>query len=118
MPKRIQRKRTLGWKMPPDTIYVGRPSVWGNPFKVTNIPRYGLCVVITQNHVTRILDSHCVSQDEAVKIAISRYESYAATFNLESLRGRDLACWCPLDQPCHADVLLRMANQWKEKGAK
>ena len=27
-----------------------------------------------------------------------------------ALRGRDLACWCPLDQPCHADVLLSLAN--------
>jgi hypothetical protein len=28
----------------------------------------------------------------------------------EQLRGKDLACWCPLDQPCHADVLLEIAN--------
>ena len=28
----------------------------------------------------------------------------------EHLRGRDLACWCPLDEPCHADVLLAVAN--------
>jgi hypothetical protein len=27
------------------------------------------------------------------------------------LRGHDLACWCPLDQPCHADVLLELANE-------
>ncbi len=26
------------------------------------------------------------------------------------LRGKDLACWCPLDGPCHADVLLEIAN--------
>ncbi len=26
------------------------------------------------------------------------------------LAGRDLACWCPLDGPCHADVLLEVAN--------
>jgi hypothetical protein len=29
---------------------------------------------------------------------------------LPSLRGKNLACWCPLDQPCHADVLLELAN--------
>jgi hypothetical protein len=29
---------------------------------------------------------------------------------LDVLRGHDLACWCPLDKPCHADVLLRLAN--------
>jgi hypothetical protein len=26
------------------------------------------------------------------------------------LKGKNLACWCPLDQPCHADILLRIAN--------
>ena len=35
---------------------------------------------------------------------------------LESLRGKDLACWCPLDQPCHADVLIEFANR-PEAGA-
>jgi hypothetical protein len=34
-PVRIQRKRTKGWKMPPNTVYVGRGSQWGNPFKIT-----------------------------------------------------------------------------------
>lgn len=27
------------------------------------------------------------------------------------LAGKNLACWCPLDQPCHADVLLELANR-------
>ncbi|EPX82062.1 hypothetical protein Salmuc_02429 [Salipiger mucosus DSM 16094] len=30
------------------------------------------------------------------------------------LRGRDLACWCPLDRPCHADILLELANKGDE----
>jgi hypothetical protein len=34
-PKRIQCKRTKGWKMPPNTVYVGRPSLWGNPFDMS-----------------------------------------------------------------------------------
>ena len=33
-PKRIQRSRAKGWKMPANTIYVGRPTVWGNPYVV------------------------------------------------------------------------------------
>ena len=32
--KRIQRKRVKGWKMPENTVYVGRPTKWGNPFRV------------------------------------------------------------------------------------
>ena len=35
-PIRIQRKRTKGWRMPPNTVYVGRPSKWGNPFNSGN----------------------------------------------------------------------------------
>ena len=34
MPKRIQRKRTAGWRMPENTVYVGRPTRWGNPYPV------------------------------------------------------------------------------------
>jgi hypothetical protein len=26
------------------------------------------------------------------------------------LAGRDLACWCPPDQPCHADILIAAVN--------
>jgi hypothetical protein len=42
------------------------------------------------------------------------YRLHAESFDLASLRrdlaGRDLACWCPLDQPCHGDILLELAN--------
>lgn len=92
MPKRIQRKRRKGWRMPPNTIYVGRPSIWGNPFKVTK---------------------YC-SQVEAVERFrwLSKVTSPPKLNEyLNPLRGKDLACWCRLDQPCHADVLLAMANE-------
>lgn len=36
---------------------------------------------------------------------------WADRLDVEELRGKDLACWCPLDQPCHAEVLLELANQ-------
>lgn len=84
MPVRIQRKRTKGWKMPPNTVYVGRPSKWGNPFDSSN---------------TGQLDP------------ILRFTCEAAPLlDVGELRGKNLACWCPLDQPCHADVLLELAN--------
>ncbi len=89
MPKRIQRMRTKGWKMPPNTVYVGRPTKWGNSY---------------------IIDS----EDERAE-AVESFEFEIASkirrgLDLSSLRGKDLACWCPLDKPCHADVLLRLAN--------
>ena len=88
--KRIQRKRTKGWKMPPDTVYVGRPTKWGNPYKVHDPP-----------YLETILD------------VIGEYRRWLCVqlfrdpHFLDPLRGKDLACWCRLDQPCHADVLLK-----------
>ena len=89
MPKRIQRKRTKGWKMPEGAIYVGRPSRWGNPF---SLPNYTRAQAIT-NFRTRMIGMRAIG-----------------ALDLSELRGKDLACWCPLDKPCHADVLLEMAN--------
>jgi hypothetical protein len=89
-PQRIQRKRTKGWKMPANAVYVGRPSRWGNPYPVTAMRS---------------------SAD-----AIGLFDQYARTRSIEDrewlapLRSKDLACWCPLDRPCHADILLRLAN--------
>ncbi len=92
MPVRIQRKRSRGWKMPPNTVYVGRPSRWGNPFQLgAGITRTG-CVNMFRHYL------------DADMLAISKDQVRAA------LRGKNLACWCPLDQPCHADVLLNLAN--------
>ncbi len=90
MPKRIQRKRTKGWKMPPNTVYVGRPSKWGNPFRIFEETR------------------EQAIEDYGYWIK-SMPESYEGA-RLQ-LRGKDLACWCPLDQPCHADALLEIANE-------
>jgi hypothetical protein len=89
--KRIQRLRRKGWRMPANTVYVGRPSKWGNPFRIG-------------------VDG---TRDEV----ISKYRRWLEeklkedpTF-LDPLKGKDLACWCPLDVPCHADVILEMLNK-------
>ncbi len=96
-PKRIQRSRAKGWRMPEGAVYVGRPTKWGNPFTVG--PKCG---------------DKC--RRDAVRDFRAMVLSYinGATgigYPLRELRGKDLACWCPLDQPCHADVLLELANQ-------
>lgn len=69
MPKRIQRRRTKGWRMPTNTVCVTRPGKFGNPFETAE--------------------------------AFQRWIEH----------GKNLACYCPLDQPCHADVLLELANR-------
>lgn len=85
-PRRIQRKRTKGWRMPEGAVYVGRGSRWGNP-----------C---------------CVERPSQRLDAVAWFETHVApALDVADLRGKDLACWCPLDQPCHADVLLELANQ-------
>jgi hypothetical protein len=54
------------------------------------------------------------SRREAVIEAMRRFRKYAERCDLAPLRGKDLACWCPLDQPCHADVLLELVNKGDE----
>jgi hypothetical protein len=96
---RIQRQRTKGWRMPEGAIYVGRPSRWGNPLPIG----------------TRLLEYNA-------EVSLRLFRIYADDTRrgwdwLAPLRGHDLACWCPLvDEhgkivPCHADVLLELANR-------
>ncbi len=94
-PQRVVRRRTKNWKMPAETVYVGRPTVWGNPFVVRS----------------ELIGGGKLSAGKSIAL----YRQYAQeAFNLRDLRaclrGKNLACWCPLGQPCHADVLLEMAN--------
>ena len=80
---------------PKDAVYVGRPSKWGNPF-------------VMSKHEDR---------DEVVQkyktYALSRYLDHHDAFAHElhaELQGKDLVCYCA-PKPCHADVLLELANQ-------
>lgn len=90
-PKRVQWKRGVkGSRLPPNTKLVTRSSRWGNRF-----------------------DFRQIGRDEAV----DRFERWVAAKSTAELRdylaplvGSDLACYCGLDQRCHADVLLRLAN--------
>lgn len=102
MPQRIQRQRRAGWRMPPNTVYVGRPTKWGNPFVPADLGE-------THSHHAAVLD--CV---RSFRAAVERNDGDYIDFDiadLKQLRGKNLACWCPLDQPCHADVLLELANR-------
>lgn len=91
MPKRIQRKRTKGWKMPDGAVIVTRPGFWGNPFTQP-----------TRQEAVDLYQAWITGNTISAKAHRAR---------LHELRGKDLACWCQLDQPCHADVLLKLANE-------
>jgi hypothetical protein len=101
---RIQRKRIIGWKMPENTIYVGRGSRWGNPFVVGRDGDVNECIEKYKN----LMFPYTHKEGNLVKFYVS-----AANLNdiKTHLRGKNLACWCPIDKPCHADFLLEIANE-------
>lgn len=119
-PKRIQRKRTKGWRMPEGVVYVGRPTLWGNPFTVHAVRRSGPFDVLLDGEFR----AQSTGIETARRIAVERYRAHLLTSEgrvsgvevpttmaiRSELAGRDLACWCPLSSPCHADVLLEVAN--------
>lgn len=89
-PTRIQRLRSAGWRTPPNAVYVGRPSKWGNPF---------------------VVGRDVATSEEAVA-AYRRWilDQPSLLHEVTELRGKQLMCWCSADKPCHADVLLELAN--------
>lgn len=107
MPKRIQRKRTKGWKMPENTIYVGRPTMWGNPFTGDNAAdKYRIAVSSFPVSQETLADWKANGGRADMLIALAGRVRPV----LDKLRGHNLACWCALDKPCHVDILLEIVN--------
>jgi hypothetical protein len=117
-PQRIQLRRTKGWRKPTGAVVVSRPSRWGNPYRWQNVP------------ATHEVDGEtfAVSDVERRRWAVLFFRAQIEDGmgilpapSMEEVRnelaGKDLACWCPLTQPdgrpmpCHADVLLELANR-------
>jgi hypothetical protein len=89
-PKRVQLRRTKGWRKPDGAISVARPHKWGNPYLVGH-PGIPDAETAVQLYRQWLPDSPLFAQ-------------------VSELAGYDLMCFCPLNQPCHADVLLELAN--------
>jgi len=104
--------------MPPDTVYVGRPSDWGNPFKSDKIGRekaialYRLMLTgkLSKSSMNRVLKSCKGKVFNGQDISFFKFQIVGAVLRkrLHELYGKDLACWCPLDKTCHADVLIEL----------
>ena len=118
-PRRIQRKRTKGWRMPPNTVYVGRPSKWGNPFVADDWRCHeGVWSLIPNRQLAKDLFRECLRKEGTWSpIPTDRWPGgkiptvWTTVEDVRrELRGKNLACWCPLDEPCHADILLEIAN--------
>jgi hypothetical protein len=118
-PRRIQRRRTKGWRAPAGTTYVGRGSHYGNPYRL--IRHDGGWSVRFGDHGGGVgvfptdLEARRYAT-EAYRVWI-RQPAQADTLRVfrDLLRGRDLMCWCPLPEPgepdhCHATALLELAN--------
>lgn len=123
MPQRIQQRRTRGWRKPEGAVAVGRGTRWGNPFKVGR--RYVRFHTLgwgmpTSRDLGPLGDGkhaevvELADRSEAVEMfrawTRSRMTTMKPPLDLSPLAGHNLMCWCPLDQPCHADVLLELAN--------
>lgn len=105
-PVRIRRSRAKGARLSTpnglEIVCVSRPSQWGNPFssalrsaKAADKPAWRAASVASFRRALLVADGSLPFTIEQVR---------------RDLRGKNLACWCPLDQPCHADVLLEVAN--------
>lgn len=95
-PQRVQRKRHKGFRLPAGVLSVTRPGRWGNPFSTAAEFREHL-----------VLASHSQLTDRTQEA--ERMRRIAGS--LEELRGKSLACWCPVGAECHADVLIEFANR-------
>jgi hypothetical protein len=114
-PTRIQLSRAKGWRMPPNTLKVDRSTRWGNPFNATQqylaFGQSGYPVPLVPLRAPPSLD-RCID----LFAAYLRAKLETDPVFLEPLRGKNLACWCAPGAPCHADVLLRLANfHWTQR---
>lgn len=113
-PIRIQLRRTKGWRMPENTVKVTRPGIFGNPF--------------VHDDPARAVEAYqdlCRGGTKSFEMGPGKlmfasnlhpntthwaYADWLRTEGLRKLEGKNLACWCPIASPCHADVLLKLAN--------
>lgn len=121
MPERIQLSRAKGWRKPDNTVVVARPGKWGNPILMSEVgAQYpslddlGIATLVvrdfevlaTRGHLYFPNWRHLGGRRGPVTWTYPTVDEIRA-----ELAGMHLACWCPLDHPCHADVLLAIANE-------
>lgn len=133
MPERIQLRRTTGWRKPAGAVKVARPTRWGNPYRVVPGRMFGgdryYDVVQPPGTSSPIFLTGDLTATDAAALAVKAFRlvtesgpvrngqihrrpDYPLADEIRAeLAGLDLMCFCPLDQPCHADVLLDIANR-------
>jgi hypothetical protein len=128
-PVRVQLSRAKGWRMPPNTVKVDRTTKWGNPFnfkapehcwtalaygeKGDPAGRHSASVKAFREWMRTPAGMRlegCGLYAGTMPIAVAPVVEALTPPDPSELRGKNLACWCKPDQPCHADVLLELAN--------
>lgn len=122
-PWRVQRSRAKGERLPDGAICVTRPGKWGNPFVIERRDDWydGEAWLVVDSRDRTVLShfSSCPNgRREAAAVAVEEYRCALVAGDLRvtvedvrrDLSGKTLACWCPVGAPCHADVLLELAN--------
>jgi hypothetical protein len=136
MPKRIRLSRARGWRKPPNCVVVSRPSRRGNPWPVARVRRAlvdamdwsqvggnelwnamyrwnprrrGPDLAIARD-IDRIAQAASAALFHALAEQFRRSDPEGFERWVAPLRGCDLGCWCGLDDPCHADILIELAN--------
>lgn len=109
IPHRVQLSRRKGWRMPPNTVSIARPHRWGNIFRVGStgwIPVDSTGVWSKEPHAP-------LTREQAVQCFqfSAEFQLRADPHYFDDLRGRNVACFCRLDQACHGDVILELANR-------
>lgn len=119
-PRRIQLSRAKGWRKPDNTVVVARPGKFGNPistlevgFQYPSLDDRGIATLVVR-------DFEVLAQRGTLHFPNWRHLggdrgpitwTYPSVDEIRTeLAGKNLACWCDLDMPCHADVLLAIAN--------
>jgi hypothetical protein len=100
-PVRVQRSRRKGAKLPPNTVCVTRGTRWGNPFRVGTHEYENGDFTLSRSGAVAAFKHYLKHEPEGRALARAAKKE---------LRGKNLACFCPLDKVCHADVLLKVAN--------
>ncbi|MGZ4443678.1 MAG: DUF4326 domain-containing protein [Nocardioidaceae bacterium] len=97
-PRRVRLQRTRGWRKPDGVVVVSRPSRWGNPFAIGELA-----------------DGSVRTRAEAIELFRDALMNDRLGYTMADVRrelaGKDLACWCPYGEPCHADLLIEVANE-------